>query len=179
MGVKLKSTENRFGTMARFLHWTSALLFLVLLGSGFRAAFVTDVEAKATIMMVHLPTAIAVLLLTIGRLIWWWRFDHKPDPVSGTSAWQNRIARWTHRGLYAGILLMLASGIAMSAMSGLPGAVFGDAPYPELADLPPRSGHWFGARFLTTLILLHAGAALFHHFILKDRTLKRMLSREA
>ena len=32
---------------------------------------------------------------------------------------------------------------------------------------------------LITLVLIHSGSALFHHFILKDRTLKRMLIKES
>jgi len=68
----------------------------------------------------------------------------------------------------------LASGIAMSALSGLPAALFGSSGYPTLADLPPRAGHGIAARLIVAAILLHAGAALYHHFVLKDRTLRRM-----
>lgn len=37
-----RSTEIHFGAVAIALHWISALLVLVLLGTGFRAGFATD-----------------------------------------------------------------------------------------------------------------------------------------
>jgi cytochrome b561 len=76
--------------------------------------------------------------------------------------------------IYAVVLMLLASGIAMSIMSGLPDALFGNADFPELAQLPPRAGHGIGARLMVGLVLLHAGAALYHHWFLKDQTLKRI-----
>lgn len=72
------------------------------------------------------------------------------------------------------ILLLLGSGIAMSVQSGLPDALFGVAPFPELSELPPRAGHGLFGRILAIAILLHAGAALYHHFGLRDRTLRRI-----
>lgn len=49
-----------------------------------------------------------VLVLTVTRLIWWWLFDTKSGPIVGVSAWQVSIARWTHRGLYVIVILLLA-----------------------------------------------------------------------
>lgn len=179
MPITAKSTDSRFGGVAICIRWVSALLIVVLLGSGFRSGFATDPEVKAAILRVHLPVAVIVLLLAITRLIWWWRFDRKPAAVEGTPPWQDRIARWTHRALYAVVLLLLASGIAMSIMSGLPDTLFGDAVFPELAELPARAGHGIGARLMVGLVLAHAGAALYHHFFLKDQTLRRIWFRKA
>ncbi len=170
----VESSADGYGTVAVLIHWTSAILIFVLLGTGFRAGFSEDVAMKAAALRVHLPVAIAVLLLTAARLVWWWRADRKPAPLPGLPAWQETAARLTHRALYVAILLLLASGIAMSALSGLPDALFGTAEFPELADLPPRAGHGIGGRVLAALVLLHAGAAIYHHWGLRDRTLRRM-----
>ena len=178
MASQIKSSESRFGVVAISIHWISALLILVLLGTGFRAGFATDPEIKAALLRVHLPVAVLVLVLTIARLIWWWRFDRKPDPPEGVPPWQDGISRWTHRALYAVVLVLLASGIAMSILSGLPDALFGTAAFPEPAELPPRVGHGIGARILAGLVLLHAAAALYHHWVLKDQTLRRIWLRK-
>ncbi len=172
----MKSSQTSYGTVARLIHWISALLIVVLLGTGFRAGFTDDVAAKSALLRIHLPVAGLVLFLTLGRLLWWWRFDRKPDEVAGVPGWQAAAARWTHRGLYVLILAMLGSGIAMSVLSGLPDALFGTAPFPKLADLAPRAGHGIGARLIAAAIALHAGAAFYHHWVLKDRTLSRMMS---
>lgn len=171
----MKSTDAAYGTTARSLHWISAGLILILLITGFRAGFTDGTAIKSQMLRIHLPTAGLVLILTIGRLIWWARFDRKPAEIGGIPDWQATAARWTHRGLYVLIFAMLGSGIAMSVMSGLPDALFGTAVFPALADLPPRAGHGIGGRLIAAAILLHAGAAVFHHVVLKDCTLRRML----
>ena len=170
----MKSTAHRYGPVAIAIHWLSAILVIVLLASGFRSGFAEDAATKTAALRIHLPVAIALLALTLGRLIWWWRFDRKPAPLPEIPHWQDQVARWTHRALHVLILMMLGSGIAMSVLSGLPDALFGTAPLPVLDDLAPRAGHGIGARLIAAAILLHAGAALYHHFVLKDATLRRI-----
>ncbi len=82
----LKSTIDRYGSMAVSIHWLSAILVLVLIVLGFRAAGTVDPVAKAAFLRLHLPIGIAVLALTVLRIVWWWRFDRKPDPTSGSHA---------------------------------------------------------------------------------------------
>lgn len=170
----MKSSDTHYGGVAVLIHWASALLVLVLLASGFRSGFAEDAATKAAALRVHVPVAALVLLLTVARLIWWWRVDRKPAPMPGLPSWQRAIAAWTHRALYLLLFLLLASGIATSALSGLPAALVGAAPLPALSDLPPRIGHGIGARALAALVVLHMAAALYHHWVLKDRTLRRM-----
>ena len=56
-------------------------MILVLLGSGFRAGNSVGPETKATFLRVHVPVAVTVLLLTVLRIAWWWRFELKPQPA--------------------------------------------------------------------------------------------------
>lgn len=170
----MKSTNLSYGRFAVSIHWLSALLILVLLGSGFRSDLTLDPAAKISILQVHIPAAILVLVLTIARLVWWWRFDKKPAPLDDTPRWQEAIGQWTHRLLYGLIFVMLVSGIALSVLSGAPDAVFGSAELPNFFDYPPRTAHGVAAKLLVGLVALHGGAALFHHFVKRDTTLKRM-----
>ncbi len=66
----MKSTSTRYGTVAVTIHWISALLILALLGSGFRAAGLADSAAKASLLSVHVPLGIRILVLTLARLAW-------------------------------------------------------------------------------------------------------------
>jgi cytochrome b561 len=170
----MKSTPTSYGSIAVTIHWLSAVLVIVLLGSGFRAGLSEAPEAKAAILSVHIPVAIVVLLLTLVRLLWWWRFDRKPEPLTDVPHWQEVIARWTHRLLYLFLAVMLVSGLALSIQSGAPAAVFGDAPMPLFTEYAPRLPHGIAAKLLAGLIILHAAAALYHHIIKRDRTLRRM-----
>jgi cytochrome b561 len=174
--MPLKSTRDHYGTMAVLIHWVSAVLIVVLIGSGFRAANTVDPAAKAAILRVHVPIAVAVLALTILRIAWWWRFDRKPDPVAGSPHWQERTAQAVHVLLYVVILGMTASGIGMLALSGAAPMIFGGegALLPDFWRYPPRLPHGIGARLLLALLVLHVGAALYHHFVRRDGLLRRI-----
>lgn len=174
--MNLKSNPERYGTLAVAIHWLSAVLILALLGSGFRAANAMDTAIKAGLLRFHIPVAIIILLLTIFRIVWWWRFDLKPLPVRGSPAWQERIARWVHIAFYVVMLGMVASGIGMMILSGAAPAVFG-APgmvLPNFSDYPPRAPHGLGAFLFVALLVFHASAALYHQFVRGDGLLRRM-----
>lgn len=172
----VKSANNQYGSVAVTIHWLSVLLILALLGSGFRAADTTEPAAKAEILSIHAPIGIAILLLTLGRIGWWWFADRKPDPVAGMPVWQSRISGAVHLLFYVVILGMTASGIGMFILSGAGDILFGNAEgqLPDFWNYKPRIPHAIGARFMAALLVLHAGAALYHHFVKKDRLLRRM-----
>ena len=170
------SRPDRYGTVAVSIHWLTAILIVGLLASGFRAGGAADVGAKAALLRIHIPVAILVLLLTLYRAAWWLFLDAKPQPVQGSSAAQERIARLVHLAFYAVILGMAASGIGMMVLSGAAPAVFGEAGalLPDFDRYPPHIPHGLGALLLVGLLLFHAGAALYHQFVLKDRLFARM-----
>ncbi len=175
----MKSTSTKYGKVAVTIHWLSVVLILAQLGSGFRAASTIDTAAKETVLALHAPLGIAILLLTLARLLWWWFADKKPDPVQGDPAWQAVTAKAVHVLFYVVILGMAASGIGMMAASGAGEILFGavDAPLPDFSKYLPRVPHGLGARLMVILLALHAGAALYHHFIKKDGLLWRMWYR--
>lgn len=66
--------------------------------------------------------------------------------------------------------------MAMSIMGGLSEIVFnghGTLP-PDFCGLPTRGAHRVISKLLMAMVLLHAGAALFHQFIERDSLLSRM-----
>jgi cytochrome b561 len=176
MAMALKSTPNHYGTLAVSIHWISAVLIIVLIASGFRAANTVDPAAKAAILRLHVPIAIGVLALTVVRIAWWWGFDRKPRPVAGSPHWQELTARAVHALFYVVIFGMIASGVGMIVLSGAAPMIFGSegALLPDFWKYPPRVPHGIGARLLLVLLMLHAGAALYHHFVRRDGLLRRM-----
>ncbi|MBB5576613.1 cytochrome b [Rhizobium paranaense] len=172
----LKSRVDRYGTVAVSIHWVSAILILVLLGTGFRAANVIDATSKAGILRLHIPIAIAVLLLTLVRIAWWWRFDRKPLPMDGSPLWQERVARAVHIAFYVIVVGVIASGIGMIVLSGAGPVIFSAQAeaLPNFANYPPRGPHGLDALLLLALLAIHIGAALYHQFARGDGLLRRM-----
>ena len=173
--MTLKSSANRYGTVAVVIHWLSALLILALIGSGFRAGQFEDAATKAAILRVHVPIGITILLLTLLRIGWWAFADNKPAPVPMPN-WQDRTSRAIHALFYVVILGMTASGVGMMILSGAGPILFGGStePLPDFWDYKPRVPHGIGARVMIALFVSHAGAALYHHFFQRDGLLHRM-----
>lgn len=173
--MPLRSRNDRYGSVAIGIHWISAILIVALIGSGFRAAGTVDPAAKAAILRFHAPVAIVVLTLTVLRIVWWWKFDDKPHPVAGSPRWQVRVASTVHVLFYVVTLGMIASGIGMMLLSGAGAVVFGgEGVLPDFWRYPPRVPHGIGARLFLALLVLHVSAALYHHFVRRDRLLARM-----
>jgi cytochrome b561 len=171
----LKSTIDRYGSMAVSIHWLSAILVLVLMVVGFRAAGTVDPAAKAALLRLHLPIGIALLALTVLRIVWW-RFDRRPDPIAASPHWQERAAQAVHILFYVVLLGMIASGIGMMVLSGASPIIFGGqgGALPDFSKYLPRAPHGIGAWLLIALVVLHVGAALYHQFGRRDGLLRRM-----
>ena len=158
----LKSRPDRYGGIPVTIHWLTAILIVMALVTGFRAAGADDDAVQAALLRVHLPAAIVILLLTLTRIVWWVFLDRKPLPVGGSPLWQERLARGVHLLFYVVILGMVATGIGMIVLSGAGPAIFGDATaLPDFGVYPPRVPHGIGARLLLALLAAHVGAALY------------------
>lgn len=172
--MTMKSTPARYGRIAIALHWSIAALTLAALASGF-AADAIGREAQAP-LRAHAVSGLLAGMLTLARVAWWWLADVKPDPAPNSDGMQGIMARITHVLLVIIPVGMAASGIGMLVLSGAGEQLLGGAPglLPEFERLPPRAPHGIGARVLMALVVLHVGAALYHHLVLRDRLLERL-----
>ena len=171
-----KSTTTKYGSIAITLHWLMAILILGLLVSGFRSTGTVVAEAKAAILVVHAPIGITVLILLVLRIIWWLFFDKKPNDIGGQPRWQEISAHIVHYAFYAVLILMTASGVGLFILSGAGPILFGGGTeaLPDLNEFAPRGAHALGVRLLIALVVLHAGAAIYHQYVRKDGLLARM-----
>jgi cytochrome b561 len=126
-------------------------------------------------------------LLVIGLLLFrfLWRFSNpEPQPLSTHKNWEVFLAQIIQKLFYGLILLIGLSGYFISTAKGKGIDFFGWFEIPaitqaikgERADLVGEI-HELLAITLFVLALLHAAAALKHHFIDKDETLKRMTNK--
>lgn len=176
----LMNTQTQYGLVARGLHWLTAIMVLGMLLGGKVAVLLPAGGFRSMIIAGHKSIGVAILVLTIGRLLWR-RFNPRP-PFLSPNALFNYTAHVLHVVLYILLILQPLSGILMSQAHGYPVAVFG------LFTLPPlvwqnaalggffRDVHGVSALLLTLGIIVHIAAALKHHLLDRDRTLTRMLT---
>lgn len=171
--MPMKSTPERYGHVAIALHWVTALMILLLLISGFLSGASNVVEAKVSLLVIHVPIGLAVLGMILLRLVWWTLVDRKPDPVPGLPM----LARLVHVALYLTIFVAVASGIGTLLLSQAGPILFteGPAALPDFQQFPPRHLHRAVAIAIVALVGVHGAAALFHQVIRRDGVMTRIL----
>ena len=174
--MSLKSSPTRYGTVAIVIHWLTAIAVLGMLVSGLAAHNATDEVLRLTLLRGHAVTGSLVGILTLLRIVWWLFLDRRPADAAGLSRGQAVAVHIVHYGLYAVILVMVASGIATVILSGGVAQLTGAAalPLPDFTLAPPFTVHGLLARGLIVLLIGHIGAAMWHQFIRRDRLLARM-----
>lgn len=179
--MSLRNTPENWGGLARFLHW---LFFLLIVGAWFAVEMHEDFPRgsaeRAQWMNLHKALGVTVFFLIWVRL--GWRLSGEPPvPVPGPR-WQQRSSAVVHGLLYLLLIAMPLSGLLMSQFGGREVSWFGLfsippflAPDKELAGQIKELHEDVLWPALLGLVVLHAAAALWHHFVRKDDTLKRML----
>ena len=168
---------KRYHPVLVLLHWLSAALLLLALGMGSQvlAELPNTDPGKVGALKGHMVAGGAILLLTLVRLAVRLATAHPPAASTGM-AWADRVAPLMHWALYALVLTMAGSGIAMSVAFDLPAVVFagqGSLP-PDFHVATARKVHGAASKLLFLLIALHVAAALYHQFVRRDGLLSRM-----
>lgn len=178
--MPFRNTPDRFGFLARLFHW---LIFLLLIGSFTLAWTMVDLPLgleKLKLYSWHKWVGATVFIVVILRL-GWRLLNPVPEPPSGTPGWQRVAAGLSHFLLYTVLIVMPITGWIMSAMKNLPlvylGLIHIPSPFGVNAKWAEIMVEVHGTLALALLILvgIHVAAALYHHFILRDTVLRRML----
>lgn len=166
--------------LARTLHWSIALLVLVQVPLGWLASAWELSPAKLHLFVWHKSLGVLVLVLMVLRI--GWRSTHRAPPwPRGMTRTERTAAHLTHAALYLVLVLLPVTGLIINSAAGVPFSVFWLVPLPSLAE-PSEAVAQTAARVhlglslaLAALLALHVGAALRHHFVLRDDVLRRML----
>lgn len=170
--------------MAVLLHWLMALLMIGLFAAGL---YMTDLGYYDSLYHIipwwHKSVGLLVMVLLVVRVIW--RVTNPiPKPLATHQSWEIKTATLTHRFLYLLILLIGVSGYLISTAKGKGIEFFGWFEIPALQELSADNTdlagdiHYYLALTLILLAAAHASAALKHHFIDRDNTLKHMILRK-
>jgi cytochrome b561 len=176
--------EN-YSLISKLLHWATVIMILMLFPLGVYMIDLGYYDRNYTLSYsIHKSLGLIALLLGLCQLVW--ALAHKaPAPLSSLRIWEKFGASAMHKTLFVLIILMPASGYFIAAAAGQGVDIFGwltipavlpdDLDFGELAVEDVASAtHYYLVYGSAILVLLHILAALKHHFIDKDRTLRRI-----
>lgn len=171
---------QRFSALSIALHWVMVLLISAVYATILlRENYPKGTDIREGLKSWHFMLGLAVLALVIIRIVVR-VIGSKPPITPAPPAWQALLARIVHFALYAFMLAMPIAGWVILSASGKTIPFFG-------LELPALTGpskalagqvkdlHETVASIGYFLVGLHALAALFHHYIVQDDTVRRML----
>jgi cytochrome b561 len=182
----LEPTINRYNGLARFFHWSMALLVMGLVAMGFYMVTLTYYDPWYQ-SAPNLHRSLGVLAFFMVVIRWGWRKIKPPPPLSPElKPLEKLAAHWVHHLLYGLMFVLPLSGYFITTAKGEPIVVFGLFEIPSLltaitnqpiANFEDMAGfiHLALAIILVGLIFVHAAGGLKHHFIDKGDSLSRML----
>lgn len=175
----MENNTGVFSTPVRIMHWLIAPLVFTMMIIG--AWMVSTVSRYHELLInLHKPIGVMLLALVIIRIII--RINSSIPAVPATTpAWQTNAAQASHTVLYALLVVQPLLGWGMQSAGGYPVVLINGFSLPAIVTPSPllyatlHLAHSTTAYALFSIILLHTGAALFHHLILRDGVLKSML----
>lgn len=174
----LKNANGSYGSLSKFFHWFLAIMIIALISVGYLLEYI----GNPSLYQVHKTMGFLFLLLAILRLSW--RLYNINPGYEGLNLpkWMISAGTLVHYSLYLLMIIVpLSAFIASNAAQRPVSFLF-------LFDIPllfeqknlelaktAMAVHRSGVFILCLVIVMHIGAALYHHFINKDFILNRML----
>ena len=171
--------KTDYDNVAIALHWTTALLVVVLFGLAETWNWLAR-GTRDSMQSLHISLGVLLAAVIIARLVWRWLPGHQVSPLQ--AGWVQTASKSVHYLLYLLLVAQVGLGFAFRWAQGHPVSFFGLFAIPNplgmidkatrhtIADLHDKVG-WA----IIILAFGHALAALYHHYFLKDRVLRRML----
>ncbi len=179
------NTPSSFGSVARVLHWLTALLILTAIPLGLYAnslPFDTSeaLAAKAQVFSLHKTLGVAAFFVALARILWAFT-QPRPAPLHPERRLETFAAEAVHWALYLSLVAVPLSGwVHHAATTGFAPILwpFGDrlpfVPQSESVSHAASVLHWLFSKLLIASLVLHIAGAVKHAVIDRDATLARM-----
>jgi cytochrome b561 len=178
--ISMRSSRLRYGAVTQLFHW----LTVVLVGTAYMVSpggREERIYSAAFDVARQTHETIGILLFGLVLLRIAWRLLEPTPEVPPMAPWMRYSATAAHLGLYALLLAIPLTAIAGAWLEAHPLTLFGIGDVgpllPQAHDLGQSIAdiHTILGNIIIWLAGLHAAAALFHHFILRDNIMTSML----
>lgn len=177
----IKNTHFSYGYLTKIFHWGMFLVFLAMFMIAYVMINIPRSDFMFSLYDLHKATGILLFCLAIFRLTW---RAINPQPVLAhpLPTWQIVLVKGNIISLYIVMFLMPVTGFLTSTMGGHPISIYHLYVIAPLADDKATSlffseAHEYLSYFFIFIFSLHVLGSLYHHYFIKDDTLKRMWVR--
>lgn len=175
------NTAERYGWVARLLHWVMALAIFSMFGLGLwmrELDYYSPYYKSAPDL--HKSIGLVLLVVLVFRLIW--KLVNKSPVHEDITPFERKASHFVHLILYPLLFVLMIAGYFISTADGRPILMFGAIEVPALVNrkgLEAVAGiiHYYIAFVIIAVAVFHAFAALYHHFVKRDGVLLCMLPR--
>ena len=172
----------RYNALSIGLHWLMLLLLIAVYATiELREIFPKGSDPRELIKTWHFMLGLSVLALALLRLL---VNITRPAPeiTPEPPRWQKWLSKLMHLALYALMIGMPLAGWLILSAAGKPIPFFGLQLPALIAESKSSAGlikeiHETVGTAGYFLIGLHAAAALYHHYLVRDNTLLRMMPK--
>jgi cytochrome b561/polyisoprenoid-binding protein YceI len=182
----LGNSPRSYGSVAKTLHWLTALLILTAIPLGVVANNLpydtsAQLATKGWLFSLHKTVGIAAFAVAVFRILWA-AVQPKPALLHPDRRLESWAAETVHWMLYASLVIVPLSGwLHHAATQGFAPILW---PFGQSLPLVPvnddvahffAAWHWLFTKVLIAALILHIAGALKHHLVDRDDTLRRML----
>ena len=173
--MNILNNNQKYGIISIIFHWGMAIIILItfLLGKNLQDNF----ENYYFILKLHNSFGLLIFILAIFRIIWKF-LNIKPDASTNKIIFM-KLASLTHIIFYIFFFIIPITGFLLTNLQGDMVNFFGT----HLPNILERNSelkyyvhdmHYYLGNILLLILSLHILGALYHHFILRDNTLRRI-----
>lgn len=176
--VAATATRSVYDTTSIVLHWSTVALVLALFVLSQTWGFFAR-PTRHLLIVAHMSFGIVLSVVIAARIAWRIMPRHQVEPV--VAGWVERASKTVQVLLYLllvaqailGYVIRWAGNEAMSFFGLLIPPPFAEFSRP-MRHLLTGAHEWIGWA-IVIIALGHASAALYHHYVLRDNVLRRML----
>ncbi len=177
----IRDSSSGYGIFTILFHWVTAAVTLLIFGLGIYLIHFGGYSSPNFLKIAHFHYAMGSLLFIWVAIRLLWRLTSKTPVALTQSLLTNIIIKLIKFSLYLLLFAIIITGYLTCTYEGQSIDVFGLFQVPSLILLDNEQlnivslAHKYLSWVLIVIVVIHALAALIHHFIRKDKTLIRMI----